>query len=60
MVRIAQGEFDRFNGCFLDATGLDELKAGEASLGASDDLRIEFVRDTRGRKTLVRCSRHYR
>ena len=42
MVRIAQGEFDRFNGCFLDATGLDELKAGEASLGA-DSLKLRIV-----------------
>ena len=42
VVRIAQGEFDRFNGCFLDATRLDELKAGEASLGA-DSLKLRIV-----------------
>ena len=34
--------------------------AGVWSASASDDLRIEFVRDADGRKILVRCSRHYR
>lgn len=34
--------------------------AGVLSASASDDLRIEFVRDAGGRKTFVRCSRHYR
>jgi mRNA-degrading endonuclease YafQ of YafQ-DinJ toxin-antitoxin module len=33
---------------------------GVWSASASDDLRIEFVRDAGGKKTLVRCSRHYR
>jgi hypothetical protein len=33
---------------------------GVGSASASDDLRIEVVRDAGGRKTLVRCSRHYR
>jgi len=32
--------------------------AGVWSASASDDLRIEFVRDTGGQKTLIRCSRH--
>jgi mRNA-degrading endonuclease YafQ of YafQ-DinJ toxin-antitoxin module len=34
--------------------------AGVWSASASDDLWIEFVRGTGGRKTLIRCSRHYR
>ena len=34
--------------------------AGVWSASASDDLRIEFVRDADERKVLMRCSRHYR
>jgi mRNA-degrading endonuclease YafQ of YafQ-DinJ toxin-antitoxin module len=34
--------------------------AGAWSASASDDLRIEFVRDAGGQKLLIRCSRHYR
>jgi mRNA-degrading endonuclease YafQ of YafQ-DinJ toxin-antitoxin module len=34
--------------------------SGVWSASASDDLRIEFVREPGGKKTLVRCSRHYR
>lgn len=34
--------------------------AGVWSASASDELRIEFVRDAGGKKTLVRCSRHNR
>jgi mRNA-degrading endonuclease YafQ of YafQ-DinJ toxin-antitoxin module len=30
------------------------------SASASDDLRIEFLRDGAGKKILLRCSRHYR
>jgi mRNA-degrading endonuclease YafQ of YafQ-DinJ toxin-antitoxin module len=33
---------------------------GVWSASASDDLRIELVRDASGKKTLIRCSRHYR
>jgi mRNA-degrading endonuclease YafQ of YafQ-DinJ toxin-antitoxin module len=34
--------------------------AGVWSAHAADDLRIEFLRDGGGQKTLLRCSRHYR
>jgi mRNA-degrading endonuclease YafQ of YafQ-DinJ toxin-antitoxin module len=32
---------------------------GVWSASASDDLRIEFLREAGGKKTLLRCSRHY-
>jgi len=34
--------------------------AGVWSASATDDLRIEFLRDGDGKKILLRCSRHYR
>ena len=34
--------------------------AGVWSASATDDLRIEFLRDDGGKKILLRCSRHYR
>ena len=34
--------------------------AGVWSASATDDLRIELLRDGEGKKILLRCSRHYR
>lgn len=34
--------------------------SGVWSASASDDLRIEFLRQGAGKKILLRCSRHYR
>lgn len=41
---------------------LHELRgdlAGTWSVSASDDLRLVFLRTPGGRKTLLRCTRHY-